>query len=72
MGKHFAKGTPVRWNWGGHSAEGTVAERFDRRVQRTIRGEKIVRNGTKDNPAYLVEQEDGGRVLKLESELAAG
>lgn len=72
MGKHFAKGTSVRWNWGGHSVEGTVAERFDRRVQRTIRGEKIVRNGTKDNPAYLVEQADGGRVLKLESELAAG
>jgi len=69
MSKHFAKGAAVRWNWGGHQAHGKVAERFERRVQRTIKGEKIVRNGTKDNPAYLVEQEDGGRVLKLESEL---
>jgi len=72
MSKHFAKGAAVRWSWGGNQAQGKVAERFDRRVQRTIKGEKIVRNGSKDNPAYLVEQEDGGRVLKLESELDAG
>lgn len=72
MSKHFAKGAAVRWTWGGHQANGKVAERFERRVQRTIKGEKIVRNGTKDNPAYLVEQEDGGRALKLESELEAG
>ncbi|NLS25428.1 hypothetical protein S2M10_03940 [Sphingomonas sp. S2M10] len=71
MSKHFAKGAAVRWNWGSSHAEGKVAERFDRRVQRTIKGEKIVRNGTKDNPAYLVEQENGGRALKLESELDA-
>ncbi len=72
MSKHFAKGAAVRWNWAGNQAQGKVAERFDRRVQRTIKGEKIVRNGSKDNPAYLVEQEDGGKVLKLESELEAG
>ncbi|NJB96906.1 DUF2945 domain-containing protein [Sphingomonas sp. ABOLD] len=72
MSKHFAKGAAVRWTWGGHQANGKVAERFERRVQRTIKGEKIVRNGTKGNPAYLVEQEDGGRALKLESELEAG
>lgn len=69
MSKHFSKGTAIRWNWGGNVANGKIAERFDRRVQRTIKGEKIVRNGSADNPAYLIEQEDGGRVLKLESEL---
>ncbi len=71
MSKHFTKGAAVRWHWGSGQAQGKVAERFERRVQRTIKGEKIVRNGTRDNPAYLVEQEDGGRVLKLESELEA-
>jgi len=71
MTKHFAKGAAVRWNWGGNQAHGKVVERFDRRVQRTIKGEKIVRNGSRENPAYLVEQADGGRVLKLESELDA-
>lgn len=71
MSTHFTKGATVRWNWGGNQAEGKVTERFDRRVQRTIKGSRIVRNGSKDDPAYLIEQEDGGRVLKLHSELEA-
>ena len=71
MSNSFRTGQAVRWHWGANTAHGEVAERFERRVQRTIKGEKIVRNGTKDNPAYLVEQQDGGRVLKLGSELSA-
>lgn len=69
MSNSFREGQKVHWKWGAHQAEGKVAERFERRVQRTIKGEKIVRNGTPKNPAYLVEQEDGGRALKLGSEL---
>jgi hypothetical protein len=65
----FRSEQAVRWQWSGDSAPGRVAERFEWRVQRTIKGSKIVRNGSKDDPAYLVEQEDGGRVLKLGSEL---
>lgn len=65
----FRKGARVRWNWGQGSATGTVAERFERRVSRTIAGKRIVRNGSHDNPAYLVEQEDGARALKSGSEL---
>jgi hypothetical protein len=66
----FSKGQKVHWSWGSGSAEGTIADRFERRVQRTIKGTKVVRNGSKDNPALLIEQEDGGRVLKLGSELS--
>jgi hypothetical protein len=40
-------------------------------VQRTFKGSKIVRNGSKDDPAYLVEQQDGAQALKLGSELTA-
>ncbi|MHA6720750.1 hypervirulence associated TUDOR domain-containing protein [Sphingomonas sp. RS6] len=69
MSKHFGKGAAVRWNWGSGTADGKVSERFDRRVQRTIKGQRIVRNGSKNNPAYLIEQADGDRVLKLGSEL---
>lgn len=68
----FRKGQTVRWQWSGNGASGKVVERFDRRVQRTLKGSKIVRNGTADNPAYLVEQDDGARALKLGSELEAG
>jgi hypothetical protein len=70
MSNSFHNGAAVQWNWGAHKAHGRIAERFERRVQRTIRGEKIVRNGSSKNPAYLVEQEDGGRALKLGSELS--
>ncbi len=69
MGNSFATGKKVHWNWGSGTAEGKVAERFDRRVQRTIKGTKVVKNGTKDNPAYLIEQDDGDKVLKRGSEL---
>jgi len=48
-----------------------IAERFERRVQRTLKGSRIVRNGSKANPAYLIDQDDGNRVLKLGSELHA-
>jgi len=64
-------GTTVTWKWGTGTAEGKVADRFDRRVQRTIKGAKIVKNGSPANPALLIRQEDGGTVLKLESELTS-
>ncbi|MFN3944990.1 MAG: DUF2945 domain-containing protein [Allosphingosinicella sp.] len=69
MSNAHAKGSKVRWNWGSGTAEGKIAERFERRVQRTLKGSKVVRNGSKDDPAYLIEQEDGTKVLKLGSEL---
>lgn len=69
MTASFRKGAPVSWNWGTGTATGHIAERFERRVSRTIEGKRIVRNGTHDNPAYLVEQPDGGRALKRGSEL---
>jgi hypothetical protein len=69
--RSFHKGQTVHWNWGSGTAEGKVAERFERRVQRTLKGSKIVRNGSSANPAYLIEQDDGAKVLKLGSELTA-
>ncbi|PNU02478.1 DUF2945 domain-containing protein [Novosphingobium guangzhouense] len=59
----------VCWNWGTGKASGRIAERFERRVSRTIAGKRIVRKGTPENPAYIVEQSDGGKVLKRASEL---
>lgn len=65
----FRKGSRVQWNWGAHKAQGEVVERFERRVQRTIEGERIVRNGSAAAPAYLIRQADGGQVLKSHTEL---
>ncbi|OZC03915.1 DUF2945 domain-containing protein [Rubricoccus marinus] len=66
----FSKGDHVEWNWGSGTAEGTVQETFTSEVTRTIKGNEVTRNATEDNPAYLIEQEDGDRVLKSESELS--
>lgn len=70
-GRSFRKGAHVSWKWGEGTAHGKVTERFERRVQRTIKGSRVVRNGTAADPAYLIEQEDGGKVLKLGSEIAS-
>ncbi len=70
MTNTFRVGQKVSWHWGRGAAHGKVTDRFDRRVQRTIKGSKIVKVGTKENPAYLVEQEDGGKALKRGSELS--
>lgn len=71
MANSYRNGQAVTWKWASGSAHGKVEERFERRVQRTIKGARIVKNGTKDNPAYLVVQDDGGRALKRGSELSA-
>ena len=69
MSKAFSKGDDVQWNWGQGQAEATVQEIHTERIERTIDGKKKTRNGTEDNPAYVLEQSDGQRVLKLHSEL---
>ncbi len=38
-------------------------------VTKKIKGAKVTRHGTKENPAYLLEQPNGNQVLKLGSEL---
>ncbi|MFZ2014475.1 MAG: DUF2945 domain-containing protein [Nocardioides sp.] len=62
-------GTTVSWAWGGSRAEGTVTALHHARVTRTIKRSRIVRHGTRSDPAYEIEQEDGSRVLKLRSEV---
>lgn len=69
MAGYLRKGSKVTWTWGAHEAHGKVAAIFTRRVQRTIAGTRIVRNGTAEEPVYLIEQADGGRALKSQSEL---
>jgi hypothetical protein len=69
MARGIHIGDRVRWSWGTGRATGQVVERFTERVSRTLDGTEVVRNATDDDPAYLVEQEDGDRVLKSTSEL---
>ena len=62
-------GSEVSWTWGANRATGTVVEVHTSTVTRTLDGSEITRNGSDDDPAYVIEQEDGARVLKLRSEV---
>lgn len=65
----FRNGTKVSWKWGNGKGEGKVAESFTEDVERKIEGSVIKRKASEDEPAYLIEQEDGAKVLKSHSEL---
>jgi hypothetical protein len=69
VAKTFSKGDDVKRNWGTGQAEATVKEVHTERVERQIDGKKKTRNGSEDNPAYVLEQSNGQTVLKLHSEL---
>ncbi|WP_348270950.1 DUF2945 domain-containing protein [Devosia sp. Leaf64] len=67
----FRKGSKVSWKWGANTAEGKIVERFTKDVTKTIKGTKVTREASKAEPAYLIEQDDGDKVLKSKSELSA-
>ena len=62
-------GTTVKWKWGSSWAEGKVTEVHHDDVTRTTKGSKVTRHGSGDDPAYVIEQDDGTVVLKLSSEV---
>ena len=62
-------GTEVSWKWGSSLASGKVIEIRRDKVTRTSKGSEVTRNGSEDDPAYVIEQEDGTIVLKLRSEV---
>ncbi|MFI5160397.1 MAG: DUF2945 domain-containing protein [Sphingobacteriales bacterium] len=66
------KGGNVHWKWGAHEAEGKIVAKHDKPVEKTIKGAKVKRKASKDEPAYEIKQEDGSKVLKSESELKKG
>jgi hypothetical protein len=61
-------GTKIKWKWGNGYATGKVVKVYNRPVTKKIKGSEITRNGTDENRAVLIEQEDGNQILKLESE----
>ncbi|MBT2557888.1 DUF2945 domain-containing protein [Hymenobacter sp. ISL-91] len=65
------KGTQVSWKYGTGTATGKIEETYRESVSRKIKGAEITRNGTPENPAYLIVQENGDKVLKLKSEVTA-
>jgi len=67
--KHYAINTEVEWEWGNGSATGNIREKFTSDVERTLKGSSVKREASENDPAYLIEQDDGSEVLKSHSEL---
>lgn len=69
MAYDYHIGDKVEWDWGSGTGTGTIDERFTEKVTRTIDGNEVTREASEDEPAYLIEQDDGDRVLKSASEI---
>jgi len=70
--KNFSEGDKVKWEWGNGYGTGQVLKKFTSDVSKTIKGSEVKRKASDDEPAYLIEQEDGDEVLKSGSELKKG
>jgi len=58
----------VGWNRGAGIGVGKILGRFTSEVNQTIDGTEVERNAPEDEPACLIEREDGQRVLKSSTE----
>ena len=65
------KGTKVTWKYGTGTAIGKIESVHKEPISRTIKGSEIHRNGSATDPAFVIVQDNGSRVLKLKSEVKA-
>lgn len=65
----FSEGDSVKWAWGSGFGTGEVQSVFAEKTTRKIKGTEVTRNGTSDDPALYIKQDDGDAVLKLASEV---
>ena len=69
IGEHIDTGDNVTWNWAKGTAQGKVVEWSSASLSFVSDGETFFMDGTAENPVYLLEKENGERVLKQLSEL---
>jgi len=63
--KNFAVGAAVQWKWLGRAVLGTVRSSSLEPITKTIKGKALSnRNGSAENPAYVVESESGNLAFK--------
>lgn len=65
----YEVGQEVSWNWGSGTAPGKIVELHEEPIEKTIKGSDIKRNGSPENRAVVIEQDNGTNIVKLESEL---
>ena len=65
----YKVGTLVYWKWLGRKVFGKVIEVHFAPIVKEIKGKKIKRNGSSQNPAYLVQSKAENLALKLHTEI---
>jgi hypothetical protein len=65
------KGSRVSWKYGTGTATGKIESVHQEPISRMIKGSEIKRNGSPSDPALVIVQDSGDRVLKLRSEVKA-
>lgn len=63
------QGSKVKWKWGSGTAIGRVQETYTKQITKTIKGTDVTRDGTTNNKALYIKQDEGDYVLKLENEV---
>ena len=69
LAANMKPGDSVAWQWGNGLAQGVVKEVRAERTEVVSKGTTVVRNGTPDNPALIIDHESGNPVVKLQSEV---
>ncbi len=63
------KGDDVEYKWGTGKVEGKVTQVSTSDTEKTIKGKKIKRHASKEEPAVVVSTKKGGKALKSASEV---
>ena len=66
---NYSEGDTVEWDWGNGTASGKVKKTYTQKITRKLQGSEVTRDGSDEDPALYIEQEDGDGVLKLSSEV---
>ena len=64
-----SKGDEVSYKWGKGTVSGEVTKVHTDDVEKTIKGSKVRREASEDEPAVEVKTEKGAKVLKSTSEV---
>ena len=62
-------GDEVGWQWGNGIATGTIESIHHERTEIESKGSIIARNGTLEDPAFILIHPSGAKVLKLQHEV---
>ncbi|MFG6567009.1 DUF2945 domain-containing protein [Sulfitobacter sp. 1A13679] len=65
----YQAGTKVEWDWGNGTGTGKIVKKYTQKITLKLQGSEVTRKASDDEPAYKIEQDDGGEVLKSGSEL---